>query len=106
MLSQNISSAPIRLLSKLTFPTTLVWEATQGWVWDVVWAKATVEVWGEERACKLVEANSQKSPIWRYKMPRGDRTGPLGGGGAGGGRGIGRGYNLSCPKCGTKMVRG
>jgi len=26
----------------------------------VVWAKATVEVWGEERACKLVEANSQK----------------------------------------------
>jgi len=76
-------------------------------------------------------------------MPRGDGTGPLGGGGTGSGRGFGKGgggagrmggnrpgagpsgecvcpncgaraphqvgapcYNLSCPKCGTKMVRG
>ncbi|MDD5590335.1 MAG: hypothetical protein PHY18_00175 [Dehalococcoidales bacterium] len=76
-------------------------------------------------------------------MPRGDRTGPPGGGGPGSGRGIGRGgggggrmggsrpgagpggdcicpscrarlphsagtpcYNLTCPKCGAKMVRG
>ena len=71
-------------------------------------------------------------------MPRGDGTGPPGGGGPGTGRGGGRGrmegtragagpagscvcpncghsvphqvgtpcYNINCPQCGTKMVRG